>query len=54
MVTIFGLPADGVVLMVTVLVLTLLAFWLSELRSCAKVVRASKRQVAQFKKLHQK
>lgn len=47
-----GLPVDGVALFVTCLVLVLLAFWLHEVKSSAKVVRASKKQIDQFKQVH--
>lgn len=52
MVTIFGMPADGVVLFVTCLVVALLAFWWHELRQTQKVVRLSKSQLAKYGKIH--
>lgn len=48
----FGLPADGVLIFVVSLVMVLIAFWVSEVRSCAKIVRASKSQVERFKDIH--
>lgn len=47
-----GLPADGVALFGLSILVVLLAFWLHEVKSSAKVVKASKRQVEEFKKLH--
>jgi len=47
-----GLPVDGVLVFVVSLVAVLVAFWISEVRSVAKVVKASKSQVKMFKEIH--
>ena len=52
LVTIFGLPADGVVLFGTSIVCIVVGFIWSEARSCVKTERVSKGKIAQYKRTH--
>lgn len=54
LVTILGMPADGVVLFGTSIVVLVMAFIWSECRSCARTERVSKGKVAQYKRSHLK
>ncbi|MNZ85521.1 hypothetical protein D3C78_1043160 [compost metagenome] len=52
LVTILGLPADGVLIFGFTILLVLGLFWAAEVRQTAKVCKVTKAQLARFNKVH--